>query len=295
MGCHFLLQETFPTQGSNQYLLYCQGDSLPLSHLENTVGLERCSFLFPWNIVKVQVRPDSRDPQEEDALTILKESFIKVRTSRVSWMGVGSPLDGWRPYGLPRWLSGKESVGQLRRHELNLWVGKIPWRGKWQTIPESLPGKSDGQRSLAGYSPRGSPRVGHNLGLNKKPIEGTMDKIIPAEGQVPNHTGVFPVSEYEVVAVDFLPMTGRLLFTFCRVGNFASALFPLPPAISPPADPRPVGPVPAWGRDQIKDSHIIGAHSELARSPHLLHLSVSRSDGLFQKAGEEATYLQTVS
>ena len=32
MGCHFLLQEVFPTQGSNPHLLYWQVDSLPLSH-----------------------------------------------------------------------------------------------------------------------------------------------------------------------------------------------------------------------------------------------------------------------
>ena len=33
-----------------------------------------------------------------------------------------------------------------------LWVGKIPWRRKWQLTPVFLPGKSHGQRSLAGYS-----------------------------------------------------------------------------------------------------------------------------------------------
>ena len=38
MGCHFLLQEVFPTQGSNPgllYLLYGRVDSLPLSHLKS--------------------------------------------------------------------------------------------------------------------------------------------------------------------------------------------------------------------------------------------------------------------
>ena len=30
--------------------------------------------------------------------------------------------------------------------------GKIPWRRKWQCTPVYLPGKSHGQRSLAGYS-----------------------------------------------------------------------------------------------------------------------------------------------
>ena len=35
------------------------------------------------------------------------------------------------------------------------WVRKITWREKWQPIPKSLPGKSHGQRSLAGCSPWG--------------------------------------------------------------------------------------------------------------------------------------------
>ena len=52
--------------------------------------------------------------------------------------------------------SGKESICQYRRHKrhwFDLWVGKIPWRRKWQLTPVFLPGESHGQRSLAGYSP----------------------------------------------------------------------------------------------------------------------------------------------
>ena len=36
-----------------------------------------------------------------------------------------------------------------------LWVRKIPWKRKWQPTPGLLPGRSHGQRSLAGYSSRG--------------------------------------------------------------------------------------------------------------------------------------------
>ena len=43
------------------------------------------------------------------------------------------------------------------------WVGKIPWRRKWQPVPILLPGKSHGQRILAGYSPWGRERVRHKL------------------------------------------------------------------------------------------------------------------------------------
>ena len=58
-------------------------------------------------------------------------------------------------YGLPRWLSGKESACQCRRCGFGAWLGKIPWRRKWQPIPVLLPGKSHGQRNLACYSPWG--------------------------------------------------------------------------------------------------------------------------------------------
>ena len=53
---------------------------------------------------------------------------------------------------LPRWLSGKEAACQHKRRGFHLWVWKIRWRRKWQPTPEFLPGKSHGQRSLAGYS-----------------------------------------------------------------------------------------------------------------------------------------------
>ena len=59
---------------------------------------------------------------------------------------------------LPRWLSGKESACQsrrCRRHSLDPWVGKTPWRRKWQPTTVFLLGKSHGQRGMVGYSPWG--------------------------------------------------------------------------------------------------------------------------------------------
>ena len=41
------------------------------------------------------------------------------------------------------------------RSRFDPWVRKIPWRRKWQPTPVFLPGKSHGQRSVAGYSPWG--------------------------------------------------------------------------------------------------------------------------------------------
>ena len=40
------------------------------------------------------------------------------------------------------------------------WVGKIPWRRKWQPTPVTLPGKSHGQRRLVGCSPWGCKESG---------------------------------------------------------------------------------------------------------------------------------------
>ena len=52
----------------------------------------------------------------------------------------------------PRWIqgfpgdtSGKEPACQCRRHKRHVfdpWVGKIPWRKKWQPTPVVLPGES---------------------------------------------------------------------------------------------------------------------------------------------------------
>ena len=53
---------------------------------------------------------------------------------------------------------------RYRRHRFDPWVGKIPWRRKWQPTPVLLPGESHGQRRPAGCSPQGC-RVGHNWAI----------------------------------------------------------------------------------------------------------------------------------
>ena len=55
------------------------------------------------------------------------------------------------------WLKGKPPCGsdgrvclKCRRPGFDPWVGKIPWKRKWQPTPVILPGKSHGCRSLTG-------------------------------------------------------------------------------------------------------------------------------------------------
>ena len=93
--------------------------------------------------------------------------WVTILISRVPESSVEAPqilLLCYCANWLPRWLSGKESACQCRRYkrcQFDPWVGKIPWRRKWQPTPVFLPGESHGQRSLVGYSPWGH-RVRHD-------------------------------------------------------------------------------------------------------------------------------------
>ena len=66
--------------------------------------------------------------------------------------------------GFPGGTNVKEPASQcqrLKRCRLDPWVGKIPWRRKWQPTPVFLPGESRGQGSLVGCR-LGSHRVRHD-------------------------------------------------------------------------------------------------------------------------------------
>ena len=53
------------------------------------------------------------------------------------------------------WLRWLRIHLQCRRSGLDPWILKIPWRREWQPTPVFLPGESQEQRSLEGYSPWG--------------------------------------------------------------------------------------------------------------------------------------------
>ena len=54
--------------------------------------------------------------------------------------------------GLPRWLSGKESSCQFRRHSVASLGWEEPLERKWPPTPVFLLLKSHGQKNLVGYS-----------------------------------------------------------------------------------------------------------------------------------------------
>ena len=78
------------------------------------------------------------------------------------WIGVSRQKQCSHPLDFPGGSDDKESACSCARPGFNPWVGKISWRRKWQPTPVSMPRKFHGPRSLAGYSPWGSQKVGHN-------------------------------------------------------------------------------------------------------------------------------------
>ena len=71
---------------------------------------------------------------------------------------------------------------QHRKCTLDPWVRKIPCRRRWQLTPVFLPGRSHGQRSLAGYSlcmRVCSPRV--HKGISQNLATKTNNRYIHAD------------------------------------------------------------------------------------------------------------------
>ena len=71
-------------------------------------------------------------------------------------------------FGLPWWLSGKESTCQCKRLGFNPWIRKITWRRKRQPTPVILPGKIPWTEEPSGQRSMGSQRVRHNLATENK-------------------------------------------------------------------------------------------------------------------------------
>ena len=129
MGCHFLLQGFFPTQGLSLHLLHWQADSLPLSHQGSPHIQERTGFLGGCAV-----------------LCSLQGQF-PGRGLFMSSMCYGVVFPG----------GSEVKASACNAGDLSLipgW-GRSPGEGNVQPTPVFLPGKSHGRRSLVGYSPQG--------------------------------------------------------------------------------------------------------------------------------------------
>ena len=76
------------------------------------------------------------------------------------------PADRCTPvWGFPGGTSGKEPACQCRRHKrcgFDPWVGKIPWRSKWQPTPVFLLGESPWTEESGRLQSIGLKRIGRN-------------------------------------------------------------------------------------------------------------------------------------
>ena len=126
------------------------------------------TLLSTWNVVGVTEELNALLPIRVASLSVLRGWVSTISASAdPHWGGSCCPVctpgtpahsvhtTGKGLRGLPRWLSGKESTCQCKRHErhgFDPWVQKIPSRREWQPTPGFLPGESQAQRSLVSYT-----------------------------------------------------------------------------------------------------------------------------------------------
>ena len=158
VGCHFLLQRIFLTQGLNPRVLHWQADSLPLSHLG--------SPCLCWvNIIALALIPSS-----------ICRSRVLLLRCRLGWgCHVAFQSEGW--CGTPQiciWKSRNES-------KVEVWGRGCPWWGH-ATHSQSFLNKSSVFLKAIGGEDGGSAHSGkYNtavlclcFGYNKKAIKCEM-------------------------------------------------------------------------------------------------------------------------
>ena len=87
-----------------------------------------------------------------------QKGFLLVEFMGLLWMDCESVLV------TPKGAGGQlvMNLPTMQETRSDSWVGKIPWRRKWQPTPVFLPGESQRWKSLVGYSLGGSQIVGYD-------------------------------------------------------------------------------------------------------------------------------------
>ena len=122
-------------------------DGGSLSIFSTLIVLEFCIIKFKDSLVAQRLKclPPMRETRvrslgREDPLEKEMVTHSSILTWRIPWILSSSIINLRKLRGLPWWLSGKKSTCQCRRREFDPWVGKIPWRRKWQPTPVSCLG-----------------------------------------------------------------------------------------------------------------------------------------------------------
>ena len=128
--------------------------------LASCVGCGVGDVFFP--SLGIETGPQNPMPKVK-ILIDLGKGLVHKKTESRDWSSYQYPchplpLSVFTTANSPGGASGKEPTCQRqrqKRHGLEPWVKKIPWRRLGQLTAVFLPGESHRQRSLAGYSPWG--------------------------------------------------------------------------------------------------------------------------------------------
>ena len=89
-----------------------------------------------------------------ETITTLLISYSQIQNKRLK-KNERVKLEEFFLWGFPGGSVVKKSPAGAGVHGFDPWAMKISWKRKWHPTPVFLPGKSHGQRSLAGCSPWG--------------------------------------------------------------------------------------------------------------------------------------------
>jgi len=131
VGCHFLLQGTFPPQGLNPHLFH----------------------LSCWQAGSFTTAPPGKPESADWMYTSQREVYGKLWTLAEKAMAPHSSTLAWKIPGTEE-PGGLQSMGLLRvgpdwATSLSLFTF-MHWRRKWQPTPVFFPGESQGSGSLVG-------------------------------------------------------------------------------------------------------------------------------------------------
>ena len=117
---------------TNKDLLYSKGNSVHCylaAWMEGELGENEYMHMYGW--IRLLSTWNYHNTVNQLYFNIKLNVFFLVIVFTIFFPQIYISYCILLPHWLPRWLRGKESTCQCRRHGFNLWAGKIPWRRAW--------------------------------------------------------------------------------------------------------------------------------------------------------------------
>ena len=118
------------------------------------------AWRIPWTILSISQYVQENNLFRGIFFIVIAMKFYAFLHKNLIYLGPSTFINPHIPFGLTKWLSGKEPTWQCKG--LIHGLGRFLWRWKWQPTLVFLPGKSHGHWSLADIV-HGVPAVGHEL------------------------------------------------------------------------------------------------------------------------------------